>query len=264
MVLLMKEVFAMFNQKNLPSLHSATSSLELAVGATHCGSRTGPIVDLFGQVHPRVNHSALREKEKEKTTCATYGPYSSISSANADLQQFLESRLQHQLEKVGSTIYKQTWQKKTTPAQWLYCQRVASVLRTSATDFSSWPTPSATDYKGGYQGGRIRNGKLSVDRLDVAVQLTPWATPNAWDASRGPVKGGLDESGQRVSKDGVRYGRTLVTEAHMVLEPSTAKTESTAPSQLNPRFSLWLMGYPIEWAYCGERVMQSSRKSPRK
>lgn len=260
----MKEVFVMSNQKNLPSLRSAISLLGSAAGATPCDLQTGPIIDLFGQAHPRANHLASQENVKEKTTCGTYGPYSSISSANADLQQFLENRLQRQLEKVGSTIYKLTWQTKNTPAQWLYCQRVASVLRTSATDFSSWPTPSATDYKGGYQGGRIRNGKLSVDRLDVAVQLTPWATPNAWDASRGPVKGGLDKDGQRVSKDGVRYGRTLVTEAHMVLEPSTAKTESTAPFQLNPRFSLWLMGYPIEWAYCGERVTQSSRKSPRK
>ena len=34
----------------------------------------------------------------------------------------------------------------------------------------NWPTPSARDHKGGYQGGRIRNGKVSVDTLDVAVQ----------------------------------------------------------------------------------------------
>jgi len=33
-----------------------------------------------------------------------------------------------------------------------------------------WPTPSARDHKGGYQGGRIRNGKVSFDTLDVAVQ----------------------------------------------------------------------------------------------
>jgi hypothetical protein len=33
-----------------------------------------------------------------------------------------------------------------------------------------WPTPSARDHKGGYQGGRIRNGKVSMDTLDVAVQ----------------------------------------------------------------------------------------------
>jgi hypothetical protein len=35
-----------------------------------------------------------------------------------------------------------------------------------------WPTPSARDHKGGYQGGRIRNGKISKDTLDVAVQHT--------------------------------------------------------------------------------------------
>jgi len=35
-----------------------------------------------------------------------------------------------------------------------------------------WPTPVARDHKGGYQGGRIRNGKVSWDSLDVAVQHT--------------------------------------------------------------------------------------------
>ena len=35
-----------------------------------------------------------------------------------------------------------------------------------------WPTPSSRDHKGGYLGGRIRNGKVSWDTLDVAVQWT--------------------------------------------------------------------------------------------
>jgi len=35
-----------------------------------------------------------------------------------------------------------------------------------------WPTPSTRDYKGGYIGGKIRNGKVSRDTLDVAVQHT--------------------------------------------------------------------------------------------
>ena len=35
-----------------------------------------------------------------------------------------------------------------------------------------WPTPSTRDHKGGYQGGRVRNGKVSMDTLDVAVQHT--------------------------------------------------------------------------------------------
>ena len=35
-----------------------------------------------------------------------------------------------------------------------------------------WPTPTSRDGKGGYQGGRIRNGKISRDTLDVTVQYT--------------------------------------------------------------------------------------------
>lgn len=35
-----------------------------------------------------------------------------------------------------------------------------------------WPTPSSRDHKGGYIGGRMRNGKVSRDTLDVTVQYT--------------------------------------------------------------------------------------------
>ena len=40
------------------------------------------------------------------------------------------------------------------------------------TDVRMWPTPTTRDHKGGYQGGRVRNGKVSWDTLDVAVQHT--------------------------------------------------------------------------------------------
>jgi hypothetical protein len=38
-----------------------------------------------------------------------------------------------------------------------------------------------TDHKGGYQGGRMRDGKLSTDRLDVTAQIASWPTPKARD-----------------------------------------------------------------------------------
>ena len=41
-----------------------------------------------------------------------------------------------------------------------------------STSVRMWPTPVARDHKGGYQGGRVRNGKVSWDSLDVAVQHT--------------------------------------------------------------------------------------------
>jgi hypothetical protein len=43
---------------------------------------------------------------------------------------------------------------------------------------TAWPTPSVRDHKGGYEGGRIRNGQISTDALDVAVQLVPGQTSN--------------------------------------------------------------------------------------
>ena len=44
--------------------------------------------------------------------------------------------------------------------------------RSLSKEVKTWPTPSSRDHKGGYQGGRIRNGKVSRDTLDVAVQYT--------------------------------------------------------------------------------------------
>ena len=46
----------------------------------------------------------------------------------------------------------------------------------AAAHLTSWPTTSTRDYKGGYQGGRIRDGKISTDTLDVAAQLTSGQT----------------------------------------------------------------------------------------
>jgi len=165
---------------------------------------------------------------------------------------------------------------------------------------AAWPTPSQRDFKGGYQGGRIRNGKISVDTLDVAAQLTPWATPTA-NPANGEWEQFLERKRKSVAK-GNKMGISL-TDTQMQAksiapwatptatdptrgtkpprphdtgipltqqvsglnkEKSTAETEKTVPSQLNPRFSLWLMGYPIEWAYSGERVTPSSRKRQRK
>jgi hypothetical protein len=93
---------------------------------------------------------------------------------------------------------------------------------------AAWPTPAQTDHKGGYEGGRIRNGKLSTDRLDVTAQLT------------GPAR--LTANGE-------------------MLTGCSAEMESGG--QLNPAHSRWLMGYPPEWDACGVTAMPSSRK-PRK
>jgi len=44
---------------------------------------------------------------------------------------------------------------------------------TGVTRNDTWATPAARDMKGGYPGGRMRNGKLSKDTLDVQIQALP-------------------------------------------------------------------------------------------
>lgn len=77
---------------------------------------------------------------------------------------------------------------------------------------AGWPTPTASDHKGGYPGGRIRNGKISTDRLDAVAQIA---------------------------------GLVRLTASGKMLTGSNAQMENGG--QLNPALSLWLMGLPPEW-----------------
>ncbi len=82
-------------------------------------------------------------------------------------------------------------------------------------------------------------------RLIDGKGCSGWPTPNATDSTG-------------AGSEGRGGGLNLQTAASL-----WAASERGSESLLNHRFSLWLMGYPGEWASCGERAMQSSRKSPR-
>lgn len=286
----------MLNQANLESLHSAISSPELEGGAELCRSQGGQQIDLFGREAHHANHLARQENKKEKTMSDTSGQYSSISLESANLQQSLESRLQRLSGTGGSMIYSLTLKKKDTPAGRSYCQLGASARTTKGTGCSSqpnawptpqhsdnvvkrtsrkwreqggvnmalsnpelqpWPTPTTRDYKdtGDLSKSMVRkDGKTRLDSVGRVASMVSWATPTATDHSRGTKP-------PRPHDTGIPLTQQV---SGLTQKSSTAETESTAQSQLNPRFSLWLMGYPIEWAYSGERVTPSSRKRRQK
>ena len=187
----------------------------------------------------------------------TSGLTSSVSSESVRLQQYLASKLPQQLEQSGSTIYNLTWKTKVTPRQWQYCQLAASVRRTKESDCSSWPTPVASDNRdrGSFDDPsiqrRMRIGK-SVELSMMVHSVSPWPTPSTQD---NPQVRGEGAAANHPSR-----GTTLGGAVRLL----NAETEKPVKSQLNPHFSLWLMGLPIEWAYCGEQVTPSSRKSRQK
>lgn len=118
----------------------------------------------------------------------------------------------------------------------------------------AWPTASARDGKGGYLGGRVRDGKISTDTMDVCAQLAAWVTPLANDAKGSKYsKSGdtvcLKLPGQVELSSPIR----LLTNGQVLIGYS-AKMDGFG--QLHPGHSRWLMGYRIEWDACAVMVMQ--------
>ena len=205
----------------------------------------------------------------------TYGPSSPVSSANADLQQSLESRLQARMAGYGSPEYALTWKEWDMQSGPPICALRASVRRTSGKGYTGWPTPQTFDasndgkpralrYKGNApsEAGNTRNpdtpGSYRGDLKDYAA-LSGWVTPSSrdWKDSPGMAFEGTNPDGS------LRKRTDLLPRQVYGLIPSGDIATTTNTGGLNPAFPCWLMGFPTEWDDCGASVTLSSPRSQR-
>jgi hypothetical protein len=166
-----------------------------------------------------------------------------------ELSRRLRDNLARQLSGRGSTLFDLTWKERATPSGHVLYQLVASQRRISDSDCGSWQTPKVATGKYQYTNGDKTKPFLN---LEGQVKLASWPTPQERDFR----SGGAD----RVDNpDRSNNLNDYVLLSGPISSGSPAQTESKG--QLNPEFSLWLMGYPPEWLNCAPPVMRSSRKS---
>ncbi len=251
--------------KNSPVL---VSSQESGGGITPFNLPVGPPTALSGTVPVRASRSRSQAKAKAMKTTATSGLPSSTSSASAALTQYLVSRLKARSATDGSMEYAQTWKEKTTPAGTPRWAHTASGRRTSGSDCIGWPTPAANEFEGGSaekmwdrrerEKAKGRNG--NGFGMTIGMLCTGWPTASArdWKDTAGMSTTGVNPDGsERTRLDQL----PRVAQLAIGSTPSgfPAGTESTAGFQLNPRFSLWLMGFPTNWHDAGVSALRSSR-----
>ena len=178
----------MSNQLTLKGTHSVTSSLASADGVTRCGSPSGQTTVPCGQARVPASPSAQQDNDAVSMMPVTCGPSGIGSSASAVLSSALASRLQARLR--GSTLFRETWKRKTTPSGRQLWVHTASGRRTSGNESTGWPTPCVVEPNTTPAKVWERKQRLTKETgvyrgndcgLGSKAQLATWPTPQSHD-----------------------------------------------------------------------------------
>ena len=122
-----------------------------------------------------------------------------------------------------------TWKARDTKHGHLYYQLVPSMPRTSGSEHSLWPTPTASDtFTANLKSSQQRIGSRHSVTLPQVVRMF-WLTPTATDGKRA----------SQFSSKSLAKGKVNGNLAQQVAHQQNGS--------LNPAWVEWLMGYPIGW-----------------
>jgi len=265
-------------QMTLPDRDSGISSLGSAAGLTHSDSQASQTPQTSGPGRVRASRSPTRARGAEHATLDIFGQHGSSSSASADLQRSLESRLRAATDLDGSILFALTWNDAVTPSGHRICALRASARRTSGSASTSWPTPQTRDGDYSYRNGdhdqktlklggiaklsawptalaRDAKGKTSHTEGGACLgTAASWATPAAHEAGGTPA---AQVARKRKSRaNGSSLGESVTSLALQVqmthgVTPNGSPVPTESRGQLNPDLSRWLQGFPAVWGYCG-------------
>ena len=149
-------------------------------------------------------------------------------------------------------------------------------------ELAGWPTATAVDRYSDENtmkkrlDARKKRGRSTVPLYLGDPELAGWPTPVSNDDNKTP-EAHLAMKQRMGERDGTGSNRTTITSLQVMAKftaPARLTTRGElltgcsagmeSGGQLNPEHSRWLMGFPIEWGFCGAMAMRSIRGRRRK
>lgn len=230
----MNEASSMSGLTTSEDTPNAISSLGLVAGCSLLNWQEFLQQPSYGPDPAPASPSPKRESRRASKTNATSGLSGTDSSASADLQSLLASKLRQRLENRGSTLFKLTWKEKATPLGRRYLEQQVSALRTSAKDSGSWPTPNAGPQNDSDSTWIERREKLKAEHkngngfgltLGMAVSLASWPTPQTVDDNQSRTHDPFNYSVRWAARPNA--GTNLAIEAQLNCQKSSWATTTT-------------------------------------
>jgi len=160
----------------------------------------------------------------------------------------------------SSDVFSGPWPRSGTMRSGVCYPQPMSARLTDASGSGSWPTPNSSDYKGAMSVEACKTWEFRGTNLPEAA--VTWATPAAHEGRLGfqDRSRGMQGSQESITTQAMCFTGDTPSASKAQTAPSDSSPAKPRRAGLNPRFGLWLMGYPAAWL---DFVESETASSPR-